>query len=156
MMIRRQKNMLIVTIFIGFLGLGLVGCETDRDTSPILPGESTVLVVTFSPDPVHENSDKEFHFPIFVDEVNNVGATITSVKIELLDSSGTVVDTDDHDESWVRRTFGTSHIEPFGRLITKVNLETSYSAHRESWVLRGIDDKDHSFEFSNSIELIRR
>lgn len=146
----------IPAILLGCLLLGLAGCESHRDVSPILPGEQAVLVISFSPSPVYESSDSRFHFLVFVDEVNNVGARMSSVKLENLDKDGNIIDTDRHDEAWIQRTFGTSYIEPFGRLIGSVELEAPYNSTRETWRLRGTDDNGHSFDYQGSVELISR
>ena len=151
----RLNNVQLFGIIISCLLLGLVGCDSSRETNPIFPGESAVLVISFSPSPVHETSDGKFRFTVFVDEVNNVGATITSVKLESFDESGDDLDIDRHDEEWVRQTFGSSYIEPFGRLIASVKLEARFS-HHENWILRGTDDQDNRFEFAQSVELIDR
>ena len=142
-------------LLLGCLLVGLAGCEAHRDVSPILPGEQAVLVISFSPSPVYESSDGRFHFLVFVDEVNNVGARMSSVKLENLDADGTIVDTDRHDEAWIRQTFGNSYIEPFGRLIGSVELEV-YNSTRETWWLRGTDDNGYSFDYQGSVELISR
>jgi hypothetical protein len=65
-----------------------------------------------------------------------------------------VTDTDRHNENWVRNTFGTSYIEPMGRLKANIELNAAYGSARETWWLRGRDDEDNSFEFQGSIELI--
>lgn len=150
------KQRYFIVILLGVLIVGLTGCESHRDINPILPGEQTVLVISFSPTPVYESSDGRFHFLVFIDEVNNVGARITSVKLENLDEEGNVVDTDRHDEEWIRRTFGTSYIEPFGRLIGSVELEAPFNSSRETWWLRGTDDNGYSFDYQGSVELISR
>jgi len=137
------------------VGLAGAGCDPHRETSPILLGESTILVISFYPSPVYESSDGNFHFTVFVDEVNNVGATITSVKLESIDDDGSLLDVDRHDERWIQRTFGSSYIEPYGRLAANVELE-AYGSYRENWILRGTDDLGYSFEFAQSVELIRR
>ena len=151
---RQSKN--ISGIVLICLLIGLTGCESERDTSPILPGEQAVLVISFSPSPVYESSDGEFHFLVFIDEVNDVGATITSVKLENLDEDGNVVDTDRHDEAWIQQTFGSSYIEPYGRLIGSVELKAPYNSTRETWWLRGTDDNGYSFDYQGSVELISR
>lgn len=135
--------------------MALAGCDSHRDVSPILPGEQAVLVLTFSPSPVYESSNGEFEFIVFVDEVNNVGATLTSVKLENLDEDGEVVDTDNHDQAWIERTFGTSYIGPFGRIAGSIDLE-AYNSARETWWLRGTDDNGNSFTYQGSVELINR
>lgn len=133
----------------------LASCEAERETSPIFPGEVSVLVISFYPSPVHENSNGEYRYTVFVDEVNNVGATLTSIKLETLDEDGNVLDKDYKDQDWIRRTFGSTHIDPYGRLASKVELE-AFGAHRESWVLRGVDDLGNYIEYSQSVELISR
>jgi len=135
--------------------VGLAGCETDVDTDPVLPGEMALLVISFSPDPVYESSNGEFQFIVFIDEVNNVGATISLVELETLDEDGGILDEDDHDQDWVRRTFGSSYIEPYGRLVSRVTVQT-YNGHRVNWILRGTDDRGNSFKYTQSVELIHR
>ena len=135
--------------------LSLAGCEIDRQTSPILPGEVSVLTITFSPSPVYEGYGNKFRFTVFIDEVNGVGARITSMKIESVDSEGNVIDTDNYDENKVIRTFGTSYIKAYGRLITNVEVEC-YGCTRESWLVRAEDDQGNHVEYSQSVELIER
>ncbi len=64
-------------------------------------------------------------------------------------------DKDYKDQDWIQQTFGTTRIEPYGRLATSVELE-AYGADRESWVLRGVDDYGNYIEYSQSVELIHR
>lgn len=152
---KRQRKKLLGILFISLI-IGLTGCESDRSTDPILPGEEAVLVVSFSPSPVYENSDGDFEYIIFIDEVNDTGATITSVKLETIDGDGNVTDTDRHDEAWVRNTFGTSYIRPMGRLMASIELDAAYGSERETWWVRGTDDEDNTFEYQGSVELISR
>lgn len=151
---QQQKKLLGIVLIV--LLIGLTGCESERGTDPILPGEKAVLVVSFSPSPVYETSTGKFKYIIFIDEVNDTGATITSVKLETVDGDGNVTDTDRHNEAWVRSTFGTSYIEPMGRLIANIELKAAYESERETWWLRGTDDEDNSFEYQGSVELISR
>ncbi len=151
----RLKNRQMIILLLSCLLLVVAGCETDVNTDPVLPGEMTLLVISFSPSPVYESSNGEFQFLVFVDELNNVGATISVITLETLDEDGSVLDEEDHDEDWVRRTFGSSYIEPYGRLISSVEVET-YSGHRQNWILRGTDDRGNSFKYTQSVELIPR
>ncbi|MDY0094336.1 MAG: hypothetical protein RBT80_16710 [Candidatus Vecturithrix sp.] len=151
-----QQKKLFGIVLMALLIMGLTGCESERNTDPILPGEKAILVISFSPDPVYETSTGKFKYIIFIDEVNDTGATITSIKLETIDENGNVTDTDRHNENWVRNTFGTSYIEPMGRLMANIELNAAYGSARETWWLRGRDDEDNSFEFQGSIELISR
>ncbi|GAK55441.1 hypothetical protein U27_02275 [Candidatus Vecturithrix granuli] len=155
MNMKQQQKKLLGIVLIAFL-IGLTGCESDRSTDPILPGEKAVLVISFSSNPVYETSSGKFKYIIFIDEVNDTGATITSVKLETVDGEGNVTDTDRHDEAWVRRTFGTSYIRPMGRLMANIELNAAYGSERETWWLRGTDDEGNSFEYQGSVELISR
>jgi len=150
------KNRRRVYILLLSLVFGLVSCESSRDVSPIEPDEITLLIITFQPSPVTESSDGKYHFVVIVDEMNNVGATITSVKLESLDDDGDVVDVDRHNEEWVRDTFGSSYIKAYGRLAGSVVLKAASNSSRENWILRGTDDEGNSFEYSQSVELISR
>jgi hypothetical protein len=149
------KHRGIFVVLISCLLLVFSGCEAERETSPISPGQIAVLVISFQPSPVHETSHGDFRYVVFVDEVNNVGATLTSIKLETLDEDGNVQDKDYKDQDWIRNTFGTTRIEPYGRLAASVELE-AYGAHRESWVVRGVDDFGNYIEYSQSVELIHR
>ena len=150
------KNRRILGVFLICLLFGLVSCESSRSTDPIESGKVTLLMITFQPSPVTESSDGKYHFVVIVDEINNVGARITSVKLESLDNGGDVVDTDRHDEKWVIDTFGSSYIKAYGRLAGSVVLEAASNSSRENWSLRGTDDEGNRFEYSQSVKLISR
>ncbi len=94
----RLKNRQMIILLLSCLLLVVAGCETDVNTDPVLPGEMTLLVISFSPSPVYESSNGEFQFLVFVDELNNVGATISVITLETLDEDGSVLDEEDHDE----------------------------------------------------------
>lgn len=145
----------LIILLLGCMMVVLIGCEADRETSPILPGQIAVLVVSFTPDPVYENSNNEYRYTVFVDEVNNVGVTLTSVKLETMSEDGSTQDTDYKEQDWIRSTFGTTRIEPYGRLAANVTLE-AYGAERERWVLRGVDDLGNYIDNSGSVELVSR
>ncbi|MBD3309366.1 hypothetical protein GF339_23415 [candidate division KSB3 bacterium] len=149
------KHVRLLLLVFSLLMVGLTGCETDRETSPILPGETAVLVLNFVPSPVYESYGNEYRFTVFIDEVNGVGATITSMKVESIDSEGNVIDTDNYDENRVVDTFGTSYIQAYGRLITSVEVEC-FGCARESWLVRAEDDEGNHVEYSQSVELIER
>jgi hypothetical protein len=146
----------ILTVSLCCLLLSMTGCESDLDTSPILPGETSVLQITFAPSPVYEGYGNEYRFTVFIDEVNGVGARIGSIKIEHVSVEGSVLETVKYDEYDVVRTFGTSRIEAFGRLMTSVELEDCYGCTRESWLVRADDDRGNYVEYSQSVELISR
>ena len=152
----RTKTLQIVAVLLCCMLLG-IGCEPELDTSPILPGEKAVLVITFSPSPVHEGYESKYRFTAFIDEVNGVGARITSIKIEYIDDLGNVFETDNYGESRVAQDFfGTSRIEAYGRLMTSVEgLECSGCA-RTSWLVRADDDRGNHIEYSGTVELIPR
>ena len=153
----RVKILPIFAVLLGCLMFSAIGCEPDRTTSPILPGEQTVLTITFLPSPVYEGYSNTYHFTVFIDEVNGVGARITSMKVEDIDSEGNVLYTDQYDENDVVRTFGTSRIEAYGRLMTSVELEDCFDCARESWLVRvAEDDRGNDVESSQSVELISR
>lgn len=155
MNMKRQPKKFFGIVLILLL-IALTGCESDRSTDPILPGEKAVLVISFSPSPVYETSTGKFKYIIFIDEVNDTGATITSIKLETVDGDGNVTDTDRHDETWVRNTFGTSYIRSMGRLMANIELNAAYDSVRETWWLRGTDNKGNSFDYQGSVELISR
>jgi hypothetical protein len=137
--------------------LGLfTGCEPEYETTPILAGETAVLVVTFTPSPVYQGYGDKYRFTVFVDEINGVGARISSIKIESVGEDGIVIETDTYDEYDVVRTFGTSRIEAFGRLMTNVELTECLGCNRVSWLVRAEDDRGHHVEYSQSVELIDR
>jgi hypothetical protein len=137
--------------------LGIAGCEPELETSPILPGEIAVLVLTFDPSPVFEGYGNEYRFTVRIDEVNGVGARITSIKIEYLDATGNVSETDNYNENKVIRDFfGTSRIEAYGRLMTSVDELECPGCARTSWLVRADDDKGNHVEYSGTVELISR
>ena len=135
--------------------LSLTGCEPEQTTSPILPGETAVFIVTFDPDPAYEGYGDKYRFMVRVDEVNGVGARITSIKVEYIDDTGNVLETDNYDEGAVVRTFGTSRIEAYGRLMTNVEVEC-FCCTRENWLIRAEDDQGEHVEYPGSVELISR
>jgi hypothetical protein len=151
----RVKTLRISVVLLGCMILG-IGCEPDLITDPILPGETAVLTVAFSPSPVYEGYGSKYRFTVFVDEVNGVGARIRSIKIEHVGSEGYVLETDKYDEYDVVRTFGTSRIEAYGRLMTSVELDDCSGCTRENWLIRADDDKGNYVEYSQSVELISR
>ncbi len=136
--------------------LFLAGCEEDdRDTSPILPGQVAILQVTIDPDPVYQGYGDKYRYTVTIDEKNGVGATITSMKIERIDSEGTSFDADDYDEAEVAATFGSSYISPYGRLATYVTHEC-YQCEYERWLLRYEDDLGNEREKSATVTMIPR
>jgi hypothetical protein len=145
----------IFVILLGCLMLGIIGCEPEMKTSPILPGETAVLMLTFAPSPVYQGYGNKYRFTVFIDEVNGVGAKITSMKVENIDSNGSVLNTDNYNENGVIQTFGTSRIEAFGRLMTNVELDC-FGCERESWLVRADDDRGNHVEYSQSVKLISR
>jgi hypothetical protein len=152
-----SKNMLRMAMLgLGCVLLGLTGCEPEQTTSPILPGETAVFVITFNPDPVYEGYGDKYRFMVQIDEVNGVGARISSIKVEYIDDTGNVLETDNYDESGVIRTFGTSQIDAYGRLMTNVVVDACSSCARESWLVRADDDKGQHVEYSGSVELVSR
>lgn len=155
MLIMKRQRTIVYRVLLCCIILLVVGCEAERETTPILPGQISVLVITFSPSPVHENSNGDYQYTILIDEVNDVGATLTSIKLETLDEDGNVQDKDYKDQNWIQDTFGTTRIEPLGRLASIIKLD-AWGAERESWVLRGVDDLGNYIEYSQSVELISR
>jgi hypothetical protein len=152
-----SKNMLRMAVLgLCCVLLGLAGCEPEQTTSPILPGETAVFIITFNPSPVYEGYSERYRFMVLIDEVNGVGARISSIKVEYIDDTGNVLETDNYDESEVIRTFGTSRIEAYGRLMTNVVVADCSSCARESWLVRAEDDQGQHVEYSGSVELISR
>ena len=136
--------------------LFLTGCEEDdRDTSPIMPGQVAVLQVTIDPDPVYQGYGDTYRYTVTIDETNGVGATITSMKLERIDSEGTSFDADDYDEGDVAETFGSSYIAPYGRLATYVTHEC-YQCEYERWLMRYEDDLGNEREKSATVTMIPR
>ena len=150
-----KKILLLAVILSGYLML-MAGCEPDLNTTPVLPGEIAVLVITFNPDPVYEGYGNKYRFTVIIEEVNGVGARINSIKIEHVDSSGYVLTTESYDEYDVVQTFGTSQIEAYGRLMANVELEDCYNCALESWLVRANDDRGNHVEYSGTVELVSR
>lgn len=152
----RAKILRIFIVLLGCMLLG-IGCEPELDTSPILPGEKAVLVITFSPSPVPEGYESKYRFTAFIDEVNGVGARITSIKIEYIDDIGSVFETHNYGESKVAQEFfGTSRIEAYGRLMASIDGLKCPGCARTSWLIRADDDRSNHVEYSGSVELIPR
>ena len=152
----KTKAIRTLVILIGCIMLLLVACDTsDRQTTPILPGEIAVFNITFSPDPVYQGYSNTYYFTVMIEEVNGVGARFTSMKVEDIDGSGNSIKKDDYGENGIIRTFGTSYIEAYGRVATEVALEC-YDCFAENWLVRAEDDKGNRVERSAVIELIRR
>ncbi len=136
--------------------LSLAGCEEDdRDTSPILPGQVAILQVTVDPDPVYQGYESKYRYTVTVDETNGVGATITSMKVERIDSDGLAFDRDDYDEGDVAQTFGSSYIPAYGQLATYVTHEC-YQCAKERWLLRYEDDLGNQREKSATVTMLPR
>lgn len=134
----------------------LTGCEEDdRETSPILPGQVAVLQVTIDPDPVYQGYGDKYNYTVTVDETNGVGATITSMKIERIDSDGASFDQDNYNESDVANMFGSSYISAYGQLATYVKHEC-YQCAQERWLLRYEDDLGNHREKSATVTMIPR
>ena len=140
------------------LGLVLVltGCDPNMTTSPILPGQTAVLSITFEPNPVYEGYSNTYSFLVYIDEVNSVGADIESIKIEYINNNGEVWKT----ETWgyydVVRAFGTNRIEALGRLMTYVRVDDCFFCDRLNWLVRADDDYGTHVEYSGVIQFISR
>jgi hypothetical protein len=135
----------------------LVSCEdTERTTTPILPGEIAVLAIEFTPERVQQSYGDTYYFTVTIREVNGLGARLTSAKIERLDSSGTVYEKDDYGERWIaEETFGTSYLPAYSELRTSVSSKC-YNCASEHWLIRGVDDKGNYVETSGVVEFLRR
>lgn len=143
----------IASVLSAFL---LTGCEEDeRETSPILPGQVAILQVTINPDPVYQGYENKYRYTITVNETNGVGATITSMKVERINSEGTSFDSDDYDEGDVAETFGDSYIQPYGQLATYV-VHECYQCEYERWLLRYEDDLGNKREMSATVTMMPR
>jgi len=152
----RGKTLQILFVLVWCMVL-VVGCEPELETSPILPGETAVLVITFSPSPVYEGYENKYRFTVFIDEVNGVGASITSIRIEYINDGGNVFETHNYGQSRVAQDFfGTSRIEAYGRLMTSVDALECYGCARTSWLVQAIDDRGNYVEYSETVELISR
>ena len=134
----------------------LVSCEdTERTTTPILPGEIAVLAIEFTPDIVYQSYGNTYYFTVTVSEVNGLGASLTSVKIESLDSEGNVLEKDDYDRRWLADSFGASYLSSYSELRTSVSSTCSNCAS-EHWLIRGVDDYGNYVETSGVVEFINR
>lgn len=151
----RVKTLGISVVLLGCMLLG-IGCEPDLTTSPILPGEQAVLEIKFTPNPVYEGYGNKYRFTVRIDEIYGVGARIGSIKIEHVSEEGYVLETEKYGEYDVVRTFGTSRIEAYGRLMANVELEDCYECKLESWLVRADDDRGNHVEYSGTVELISR
>ena len=151
------KNHIFYTFLLIFSTLFLlVSCEdTDRTTTPILPGEIAELAIEFTPEIVYQSYSDTYYFTVTAREVNGLGARLTSVKIERLDSSGNVIEKSDYDERWISESFGSSYLPSYSELRTSVSSKC-YSCVSEHWLIRGIDDYDNYVETSGVVEFIRR
>ncbi len=143
-------------IFISSLLVFLSACdESTRRSSPILPGEIAILTVKFSPESVSQGYSNRYEFTVTVREVNGVGARLASIKVEDFDEDGIQLKKDDYAEWGIINTFGTSYIEPFGTLNSRITLECRNCA-RENWLVRADDNKGNHVEGSGWVELIQR
>jgi len=134
----------------------LVSCEdTERTTTPILPGEIAVLAIEFTPDIVYQSYNDTYYFTVTAREVNGLGARLTSAKIERLDGDGNVFEKNDYDERWLVESFGTSYLASYSELRTSVSSKC-YSCTSEHWLIRGTDDKGNYVETSGIVEFIKR
>ncbi len=133
-----------------------IGCDPELATSPILPGQIAVFVITFEPIPVYEGYGNKYRFTLRIDEINGVGARIGSIKIEHVNEKGYVFETNNYDTDDVIRTFGTARIEAYGRLMAKIELKDCYECKLESWLIRADDDQGNHVEYSGTVELIAR
>lgn len=143
-------------LFACCLIMSVSGCEPERTTTPVLPGQIAVFKITFSPNPVYQGYSDTYRFTVFIEEVNGVGARVSSLKVEDVDQDGAVLHTDQYNEQDVVRTFGTSRIEAFGKLMTNVALTQCYGCSRENWLVRADDDQGNDVEYAQSVELITR
>lgn len=114
-----------------------------------------MLALVFTPEIVYQSYSDTYYFTLTAEEVNGLGARLTSVKIERLDSSGSVFEKHDYDERWIAETFGASYLPSYSELRTSVSSKC-YSCASEHWLIRGIDDKDNYVETSGVVEFIRR
>jgi hypothetical protein len=153
---RNYTKRIVVGLLCGLL-LGLTGCDPEMITNPILPGEISVLTITFQPNPVYEWYNDRYRFTVFIDEVNGVGANIDSIKVEYIGDDGEVWKTKNYDRIDVQyRLFGTSRIEAFGRLMASVQIEDCHFCERQNWHVRADDDNGNHVEYSATVELINR
>jgi len=151
--ISRQFSTFLLLCGVCFL---LVSCEdNERTTTPILPGEIAVLAIEFNPETVYQGYSDTYSFTVTAKEVNGLGARLTSMKIERLDSEGVVIEKKDYNESWIADSFGTAYLPSYSELRTSVSSRCS-TCVSEHWVLRGYDDKDNYVETSGVVEFIQR
>jgi hypothetical protein len=152
----KYTKQIVVVLLCGLL-LGITGCDPEMSTNPILPGQISVLNITFQPNPVYEGYNDRYRFTVFIDEVNGVGARIDSIKVEYIGEDGDVQKTENFDQIDITyRLFGTSRIEAFGRLMASVQIEDCSFCERQNWLVRADDDNGNHVEYSASVELINR
>jgi hypothetical protein len=153
-----QKNtQIFYSLFLLFsLAFLLVSCEdTERTTTPILPGEIAVLEIEFTPETVYQSYGNTYYFTVTIREKNGLGVTLISAKIETLDSDGNVIEKDDYDQRWLADTFGTSYLPSYSELRSSVSSTCTRCAS-EHWLIRGTDDKGNYVETSKVVEFVRR
>jgi hypothetical protein len=138
------------------MALMLAGCDPDMHTSPILPGQTAVLRISFDPNPIYEGYNDTYTFMVFVDELNGVGANIGSIKIEYINDEGSVWETEQWGYYDIMRTFGTNRIEAFGQLMAHVKVEDCYFCDRQNWLMRADDDRGNRVEYSGTVEFLSR
>jgi hypothetical protein len=143
-------------MFVCGLALMLAGCDPDMYTNPILPGQSAVLDISFDPNPVYEGYSNTYTFRVVIDEINGVGAELTSIKIEYIGDDGSVWETDNWDYYDIVRSFGTNRIEAMGRLMARVKVEDCYYCEQQNWLIRAEDDLGNHVEGSDLIQFQAR
>ncbi|PID58859.1 hypothetical protein CSB45_02345 [candidate division KSB3 bacterium] len=129
--------------------------DTERTTTPILPGEIAVLAIQFTPETVYQSYGNTYYYTVTFGEINGVGVSLRSAKIETLDSEGSVLEKDDYDERWLAETFGTSYLSPYSEVRTSVSTVCS-ACTSEHWLIRGIDEQGNHVETSGVVTLINR
>lgn len=138
------------------MALMLAGCEPEMYTTPLIPGQIALLTITFNPDPAPEGYGDTCTFVAFIDEVNGVGATIDSIKIEYVNDAGIVFKTDNWGYYQIMGAFGTNRIEAFGRMRGQMGVDNCSSCDRQYWLVRADDDYGNHVEYTGTIQFLSR
>jgi len=147
---KRQKRIWISLILSFILIVVLSGCNGGV-------GPKTAKInVSFYPNPVPYSSEiGVWEFGVFLSEINGIGVTLTSLRIDSYNPQGQLVNTQNVDEEEITDWFDSNYLPAFSTLkASSIYFCPIYRINYCIWTFKGVDNNYYSIKATGRVNYL--
>ena len=145
---KKQKRIWISLLLSFILIVVLSGCY-----GPI----TAKINISFYPNPVPYSSEiGKWSFDVILSEINGIGVTLTSLRIDSYNPQGQLVNTQIVDEGKIRDWFDSNYLPAFSTLKASIYhyQPYTYRIKYDIWTFKGVDNNYNSIKATGRVNFL--